>query len=73
MTALYRRLGGIGLTRATTLLPDWWRDEFEEQEGAVFEAAAYIARRTGLTFRRRIKLQYPKGSETFWQFMRTSG
>ncbi|MEB3175164.1 MAG: ImmA/IrrE family metallo-endopeptidase [Cyanobacteriota bacterium] len=57
MTALYRRLDGIGLTRSTvrnTLLPDWWCDEFEEREGAVFEAAAYIARRTGLTFRRLV-------------------
>jgi Zn-dependent peptidase ImmA (M78 family) len=57
MKALYKRLRTIGLTRPivrNTLLPDWWCDEFEEREGAVFEAAAYVARHTGLPFDRLI-------------------
>ncbi|MBJ7900286.1 MAG: hypothetical protein GC158_10290 [Cyanobacteria bacterium RI_101] len=69
MTALYRRLGAIGLTRSTvrdTLLPDWWGDEFEEREGAVLEAAAYIARRTGLSFRRLVdETQVPGQPDCF--------
>jgi Zn-dependent peptidase ImmA (M78 family) len=57
MKALYERLKDIGLTPSTvrdTFLPDWWCDEFEQREGAVFEAAAYIARHTGLAFDRLI-------------------
>jgi Zn-dependent peptidase ImmA (M78 family) len=57
MKVLYDRLRNVGLTRPTirnTLLPDWWCDDFEEREGAVFEAAAYIARYTGLPFDRLI-------------------
>ncbi len=57
IATLYKRLNHAGLTRSTVrniLLPDWWCDEFEEREGAVFEAAAYIARHTGLAFDRLI-------------------
>jgi hypothetical protein len=49
----YTRLGLIGLDKASikkSLLPDWWCDEFEKEQGAMVEAAAYIARRTNLDF-----------------------
>ncbi len=66
---LYARLRNIGLTRSTVrnlLLPDWWCDEFEQREGTFFEAAAYIARRTGLDFSALIhedqELSFPSDS-----------
>jgi Zn-dependent peptidase ImmA (M78 family) len=49
----YQRLAGLGFPRKfvrEVLLPDWWCDEFEQQKGAVCEAAAHISRRTNLDF-----------------------
>lgn len=49
----YKRLQGIGLDKKSvkkSLLPDWWCDEYEQEKGAVYEAAAYIAKRTNLNF-----------------------
>lgn len=66
---LYDRLISIGLQKKVVqkmLLPDWWCKEFEQREGAVFEAAAYIARRTGLDFSALIhedqELSFPSDS-----------
>ena len=49
----YQRLARLGFPRKfvnEVLLPDWWCDEFEQQKGAVCEAAAHVSRRTNLDF-----------------------
>lgn len=54
LKTLYQRLANLGFPRKyvrDVLLPDWWCDEFEQEKGAVVEAAAYISQRTGLNFR----------------------
>jgi Zn-dependent peptidase ImmA (M78 family) len=54
LKTLYQRLANLGFPKKfvrDVLLPDWWCDEFEQEAGAVVEAAAYIAQRTGLNFR----------------------
>jgi Zn-dependent peptidase ImmA (M78 family) len=51
--AFYQRLAGLGFPRKfvrEVLLPDWWCDEYEQQGGAVVEAAAYVSRRTNFDF-----------------------
>jgi len=50
----YQRLASLGFQRKfvkDVLLPDWWCDEFEQQKGAVIEAAAYVSRRVGFDFK----------------------
>lgn len=54
LKTLYQRLANLGFPRKyvrDVLLPDWWCDEFEQEKGAVVEAAAYISQRTGLNFK----------------------
>jgi Zn-dependent peptidase ImmA (M78 family) len=51
---LYQRLANLGFPRKfvrEVILPDWWCDEFEQEKGAVVEAAAYVSQRTGIDFR----------------------
>lgn len=51
--AFYQRLAGLGFPKKfvrEVLLPDWWCDEYEQQGGAVVEAAAYVSRRTNFDF-----------------------
>lgn len=51
--SLIARLVSHGLTENTIrdfILPDWWCDEYEQEVGAVYDAAGYVARCTNLPF-----------------------
>lgn len=53
MTTLYQKLSAVGLPAAYVkklVLPDWWDTEFEQTDGAVIEAAAYVSKRLNLDF-----------------------
>jgi Zn-dependent peptidase ImmA (M78 family) len=67
METLYERLEEIGLSKKFVrerALPDWWNSEFEDNRGAVVEAAAYISRRLNLDIN---SLLEPSGTPTFKQ------
>jgi Zn-dependent peptidase ImmA (M78 family) len=51
MGDLYQRLDSVGLPKSFVRkqgLPDWWCDEYEQSEGAIVTAAAYISKRLNL-------------------------
>ncbi|MGB0564415.1 MAG: ImmA/IrrE family metallo-endopeptidase [Spirulinaceae cyanobacterium] len=53
MQILYHQLDQIGLSKRyiqQQILPDWWDNEFEQSNGAVATAAAYLSRRLSLNF-----------------------
>ncbi|MBI5545494.1 MAG: ImmA/IrrE family metallo-endopeptidase [Deltaproteobacteria bacterium] len=55
MTALYKRLSHLGLTRSyvrSTLLPSWWNDDVADEESGFAHAAMLVAKHTGLPVER---------------------
>jgi IrrE N-terminal-like domain len=51
MADFYQRLAAVGLPKSFVQkqgLPDWWSEEYEQTEGAIFTAAAHISKRLNL-------------------------